>query len=368
MSTHHGEAVAIKPISKVAKFQKNLIPANIPDSYTLNPILKSIASEENIRSGVIAFRNFLYLFFDRLISDGHLYTKPSKKPIDMTNYPPLSNISNLLVDIGYNSMLAESGGSLLITEIPSCTAPKPLISVSNQIVCLRFLVHCGFVFTGIDLESKKFNISESQIEVSYPDNPILLTGLKAMSVAEIELRTTRRYKNDESFLWCDYRLLKAEDTDILDVPKDYLHPLPEDVQDFAIKLHQHNINMGMTCVLTILSDIHFAYSYVKNSQRALSPRNIYQQRVWGFSISMKSGYCLVVRAKKTDKYTDVIKNFSLPLQKAIANGYGCYRKIGLERCQEDCQGIRIPLDESILDMSEDIETWLDNEMPGSLRK
>lgn len=93
---------------------------------------------------------------------------------------------------------------------------------------------CGFVFTGIDLEAKTLNISEVQLlEVSYPNNPILLTGLKALSIAEIELRT-RRYSNDDNLLRCDYRLIKAEDTDMLDVLKDFLHPFPEKHQRFAL--------------------------------------------------------------------------------------------------------------------------------------
>jgi hypothetical protein len=121
-------------------------------------------------------------------------------------------------------------------------------------------------------------------KVQYPNNPFLLTGLKAMSIADLDLRTTRRFKNDASLLRCDYRPIKADDTDILDILMDYLFPLPEKVQKFTIKLHQHNIDMGMSCVLTILSDIHFAYAHAKSNRRSLSPRDIYDKRVWGISI------------------------------------------------------------------------------------
>lgn len=366
MSTNHGETLMQKPISEYARYIKNLIPANIPETYTLKPMFENIASEENIRNGVIAFRDFIYLFCDRLISDGHLYAKPqkTKNPAD---YPFLHNVNHLLIDIGNHSKLAESGDSLLITEIPSFTAPKPKIPVSKQIECLRFLALCGFVFTGIDLEAKTLNISEVQLlEVSYPNNPILLTGLKALSIADIELRT-RRYSNDDNLLRCDYRLIKAEDTDMLDVLKDFLHPLPEKLQKLALELHQRYIDMGMTCVTINDDAVHFAYSYIKNSKRTLSTRDIYQLRVWEFALSMKYGYCLVVRAKKTDKYADVIEKFPLSLQEKIAQGYGCDRKLRNERCQGGCQGIRIPLDESIFEIKRDIEIWLDNEVPCSLR-
>ncbi|MCL2576506.1 MAG: hypothetical protein FWE27_00440 [Defluviitaleaceae bacterium] len=376
MSIQH-EPITVKPISEVAKFKKNLIPTNIPDTYALNPMFEIIASEENIRKGVIAFRDFLYLFFDRLISDGHLYAKPPKKPSSMADYPFLHNITNILVEIGYYSKPAEGGDSLLITEIPSCTVSteengkikKPKIPFSNLIECLRFLTLCGFGFNSFDLESKTLNISEAQpLEISYPNDPILLTGLRALSVADMELRTGRRYWNDNNLLRCDYRLLQAEDTDILDVLKDFLNPLPEKIQEFAVKLHQRYTDVGMTCVTIIDGQYHFAYSHIKNSRRTLSSRDIYQLRVWEFAYSIKNGYCLFVRAKKTDKYTDIIEKFPSYLQEKIAKGYGCDRKLRNERCQGGCQGICIPLDDSILNISEDIEIWLDNEVPSSLRK
>ena len=370
MSASHGEIAMQKPIGKYAKFIKSLLPVNIPEAYALKPMFKGIASEEDIRKGVIAFRDFLYLLCDRLILDGNLYAKP-KKTKNLTDYPFLHNINNLLNDIGYYSKLAESGDSLLITEIPSFAAPRSKIPASKQTECLRFLALCGFVFKGIDLEAKKFVISEAQEaqlpEVSYPSNPILLTGLKALSIADKELRG-RRYCNDDNLLRCDYRLLMAEAPDMLDILKDYLNPLTEKLQKFALELHQRYIDIGMTCVMITDDQYHFAYSYTKNSRRPLSPREIYQQRVWELAVSMKYGYCLAVRAKKTNQYTDIIEKFPLFLQEKIAKGYGCDRKLRNEHCQGGCQGIRIPLDDSILEIKQDIEIWLDNEVPNLLRK
>jgi hypothetical protein len=372
MSTQH--EVTIKPINEVAAFLKKLIPADIPEFYTLKPRFENLASGEQIRNGVVAFRDFLYLFFDCLVTDGHLFAKPPKNPGSMTDYPFLSNIACLLVEIGYHGKLSENGDSLLITEIPSCTASidangkrkSPNISAVNMTECLRFLSLCGFVFNGTDSEAKTFNISETRpLEASYPNNPIMLTGLKAMAVADKEMRKRRGW-NDNAVLGCDYRLLKEGGTDMRDVLKDFLHPLPEKVREFALNLHRRYTDMGMTCSIRTLGDINFAYADVRKSRRALSPTDIYSLSVWQFSISMKNNYCLFVRPKKTDKYADTIANFPLYLREKIAKGYGCDRKRN-ERCQGGCQGICIPLDESILDISGDIEIWLDNEMSFSQR-
>lgn len=377
MSMNHGGPVTQKPISEMAKYIKTLIPVNIPKNFALKPMFENVASEENIRNGVIAFRDFLHLFCDCLISDGHLYAKPQKNPKSATHYPFLNDVTNLLVEIGYHSKLAESSQSLIVTEIPLFTASidekgnikKPKISVSKQNECLRFLALCGFVFTGIDLEAKKLNISEAQlIEVSYPNNPILLTGLKAMSIADTELRVERS-RNDDIFLRCDYRVMKAEDTDPLDMLKDILHPLPEKVQKFALELHRRYIDMGMTCVTIISSfEVHFAYSFIKKSKRVLSSRDIYSLRVWELALSMRYDYCLFIRAKNTEKYADVIEDFPLSLKEKIAKGYGCDRKLHNERCQNGCQGFRIPLDNSIFDIERDIEIWLDKEVSCLIRK
>ena len=370
MSTQH-EPITVKPISEVAKFQRNLIPANIPNAYALNPIFEETASEENIRSGVVAFRDFLYLFCDNLITDGHLYAKPPNKPGSMADYPFLHNITNLLVDIGYHGKLASSGDSLLITRLPLCAATTdmngkktpPKIPASSQLECMRFLALCGFVFTGIDLNAKASKITGSQMfEVSYPANPIMLTGLKAMSIADMELRTGRRYWNDNNLLRCDYRLLKAEESDMREVLHDFLHPLPDKAQDFALKLHQRYTDMGLTCVNTRLGLVSFAYAHLGKSRKTLSERDIYGKRVWEFSYAIKNGYCLYVRPKRTEKYADIIKTLHMSLQDKIAQGYGCDKKRG-ERCQHGCQGICIPLDDSILDLAKDIEIWLDNEVP-----
>ena len=366
----HGPIIQ-KPIGEMGKYLKSLIPLNIPQTYALNPMFDAVAKEQRIRDGIVAFRDFLYLLCDRLISDGHLYAKPQKNPKSPTNYPFLVNLTALLTEMGYYGRLTDNGNSLLIRDLPSCTASidekgkvkLPKISVPKQIECLRFLALCGLTFTGIDLEAPKPERSKTEpLEVMFPDNPVMLTGLKVMAIADKKLRVERS-RNDDFFLRCDYRVIKAEDTDPLDMLRDILYPLPEKVRAYALELHQRYIDRGMTCVTIVSSfEVHFAYSYLKNSKRVLSSRDIYSLRIWDLALSINNGYCLFVRAHNTDKYAEVIETFPLPLQETIAKGYGCDRKLRNERCQHGCQGFRIALDDSALDIGEEIMMWLDPEM------
>lgn len=169
----------------------------------------------------------------------------------------------------------ENGSSLLVTEIPSFAAPKPLIPVSKQMEYLRVLAVCGFAFTGFDLAAKTFHVSEGQMpEVLYPKDPILLTGLKALSISAKKL-WIRFYNNADNLLRCDYRIMKEEEADVLSIMKDIIRLLPEKLQNFAMELHQRYVDMGMVCVVLYDNEVHFSYAYVKNSKRLLSTREIY---------------------------------------------------------------------------------------------
>jgi len=354
MTSQH-DPIMIKPINEVAEYLKNLVPPNIPEMYSLKPMIKNISDEENIRSGVIAFRDFIYLFCDCLISAGSAYAKPPKKPSGMKDYPFLHNITNLLIDIGYYGILSANGHSLLIADLPLCIATidangkkkPPKVSANAKAECFKFLTLCGFIFT--------------DTEVFYPRNPLMLTGLKALSVADMELRTDRRYWNDNYLLRCNYRLIKAEEADIAEELEDFLHPLSDKLREFAIKLHKRYVGMGMTCTLSILRDTSYSYGYISKNRKISSSRDEYALRVFEFCYSLRNGYCLFVRAKKTAKYADIIAAFPQDLREKITAGYGCYKKLGGTRCQGECQGICIPLDDKMLGIREEIERWLDKE-------
>ncbi len=107
-------------ISDMAKYIKNIIPSNIPETYTLKAMFEHVSGEENIRNGILAFRNILYLVCDRLIADGSLYDKPGKStqnndshPSLPVSYPFLNNIKSILFNIGYHGELMENGESSL---------------------------------------------------------------------------------------------------------------------------------------------------------------------------------------------------------------------------------------------------------------
>ncbi|WP_051650889.1 hypothetical protein [Lachnoclostridium phytofermentans] len=356
-------------INNMARYIKNIIPPNIPETYTIKAMFEHISGEENIRNGILAFRDLLYLVCDRLIDNGCLYDKPVKNSVNNVShpslpvsYPFLNNVKSILFNIGYHGELIENGGAILLDDLLLITSVigvdgsqmKEKISAPKLLEALKFLTGCGIYFDGISLDVRTLDLSKAaSLKISYPDNPIMLTGLKVMAIAQKDLYTKG---NHDIFLRCDYRVVKEEETEVISNLNDFVAPLPAEIQDFALKLHKRYLEAGLTCKLDVFYlGIRFIYSH-KNKE------------IWTFSAAHESGYRILIKAQNTHIYTDVIEMFPLYLKEKISRGYGCNKKLFGEPCQKGCHGFSFPLDDSIIDISQNIEVWLDSEVSCLQRK
>ena len=363
-----------KSLSEMAKHIKGIISPNIPDTYSIKPMFNHIANDADIQSGVLAYRELLYIICDRLIVDGGLYDKPPKEkegiishPSFMEGYPFFNYVKSVLYNIGANGQFTDAKASLVITDMALLTPilnsggglSKSKIVASKMISVLKFLHSCGIMFDGINLDEKKPDLTKvTSLEVSYPDSAEMLIGLKVMAIAQRDLLPKKVDAQSDSilkrvfdvFLRCDYSILTNEGLKIASVLKDSIHSLPVKVQDFILSLHQHALDMELTCDINIhLPGIGFAYFY-KNKE------------IWGLSISCESGYRFLFKAQNIQKYVELIKTFPTSLQDKIAIGYGCDRRKFGNPCVGGCHGFSFALDESILDIKQDIMRWIDAEL------
>jgi hypothetical protein len=352
-----------KTLKDMAKHLKNVITSEIPETYAINPMFENISNEEDIRQGVLAFRNFLYQLCDILIVEGDSYDNHKKNAHEFDDrvtisvyFPFLHNVKCLLLNIGYYGVLTESARSLTVGNNIFNTKIPP----SKSIECLRFLTDCGILIDGIDLNEKKLDLSKAgRIIISYPDNPSMLTGLKVMAIAEIEFDKSMVNKSNtisycrfsDILLRCDYRVLKNDETDVISLLKDTMKPLSANVQDFILQLHQRYLNKGLKCNMEI-KDLWIKIKYSYKSKE-----------IWGINVSLNNGYQINIKAKNTHKYADTIEKFPSFIQEMIEKGYGCGIKRGIsDHCNGGCQGFRFSLDDSIIDIRNAIETWLDTEL------
>lgn len=353
-----------KTLNDMAGYLKDLIPPPSPVPYAIKPLFGQIGTEETVRDSVDAFRDFLIRLYDRLQAEGGKYEKRSDKPDKETHdhtslpvtFPFLNCIKSILINVGYHGRLAEQGDRILLDNPQVLTTLfnaegqllRAKLTSPKLIEGLGFLKDCGLEFGSADRHGELPDLLKAEaLTISCPADPRVPAGLKVMAMAQKELYVKG---SDELFMRCDYRVLQPEAPDITAVLNDFLSPLPVKVQDLARQLHRYYLDAGLICKMEIrYLRVRFSYTY-KNKE------------LWMFSASLNHGCRIFIKAANTHRYTDVIETFPLLLQDKIAKGFGCDKKKYGEPCQGGCHGFRIPLDETVLDVSDEVRIWLDCEL------
>ena len=340
-----------KTLQDVACYLKEIVVPETKEVYAINPVYTTIEDEERIHDRVVAFRKFLIRLYDVLYNTGDIFDYSRKVAHEYENrttlsvyYPFLHNVKTILINIGYHGKLDEEkqcitcGNDILNKKL----------SVKRTLECLRFLEDCGICIDGIDLDKKRQKLTDiERINITYPDDPTMLTGLKVMAIAEIDYGTL---VNQDIFLRCDYWALKKNETEVLTVLQDTIKHLSPKVQNFILQLHQGNLDKGLSCVVEIKGfHIYIKYRYKRKD-------------LWGINASLNNGYHINVKPTKVQEYTDLIETFSPILQELIEKGYGCGRKREIGHCDGGCRGLTIPLDDTVLDLRDDIEIWFSEEL------
>ncbi|HEY8390524.1 MAG TPA: hypothetical protein VIL26_06220 [Clostridia bacterium] len=343
-----------KTLRDLARYLNEILVPQTQENYAINPVYTDalLCAEQDIREGVGAFRSFLARLYDTLYDKGDVYDISKKNPHGNENrttlsiyYPFLHNLRIILIRIGYFGVLDQNEQALVCGN----NVFNEKQTVAKNLECLRFLSDCGLSIEGMDINLKKQDLKEIKtIKITYPDNPAMLTGMKVMAISEGKYGTL---VNQDVFLRCDYRAIKKDKTDELFILKDTIRSLSLDVQNFILHLHQRYLDKGLKCVVEIKGfHVYIKYCYKR-------------QDVWGINASLNNGYHINVKPTKINEYAEIIKAFPEVLQKIIEKGYGCGRKrkeIG--HCDGGCHGLHIPLDDSVLDIKNHIETWFDQEV------
>ncbi len=350
-----------KQTKDMALFIKGIMPTSILENYSIKPIFKNISNEESIREGVFGFRKFLYRFCDYISNNktvGEEVTKKTHGFEDNTtlskDFPLFNNLVSILVNIGFYGELSDVNKSLLLKDFESlCLVgnanlnSKTKMSISKLIEGFRHLKNCGFCFEGINLDEKNPNIEKLEfLKISYPDNPMMLVGMKAMATAQCKLRT---FGYQDYFLSCDYKIL-IDSNDQIDMDfKDFINPLPTDLKDFVMQTDKLFIQSGLTQrVESKYFRIKIIYSYKS-------------KEIFTFSSSI-NGICFIIKSNNIINFPSIIESFPGTLQQKILKGFGCYRKTGGDHCEGACQGYRFPLDGSFLPIIDNVRTWIEKEL------
>ena len=334
-----------KDLQDLGAFLLSLLPPKLPQTYALDPLFADIADENEVRDGIQAFWEFLHILYGRLISDGQIFHKPKKEAHAFTDntslaasFPFVNNLLVIITNMGLKGILCQKRELLLLDSRESLVSgnkiAKAKISDAELKKCLNFLSDCGIVV--------------NDREITAPESPDLLTGLKAMVLAQEKLQTTA---TEYTLLRCDYRVLANNEPDIFGILCDITNPLPEEVRESVRNLHLDYMKHGYKCTFAA-TNFYIRFIYFCRSKE-----------LWRFNYSLNNGYNIGIKANNTDKYADTLATFPALLQEKIQKGYGCGKRTGTANsCDGGCRGIRIPLDDSFIDSAGFVKTWIDREV------
>jgi hypothetical protein len=142
----------------------------------------------------------------------------------------------------------------------------------------------------------------------------------------------------------DYRVIKNEEPDVIVFLNEFTQEMPDKVRDFVLSLHQRYANSVLRCRAII--GIGHRFIYFHNNTE-----------IFSFESDR-----ILIKAEKIKKFPETLGNLTIPVQDKINRGYGCEKKLYGLPCQHGCHGFNFSLDDSILDITKDIETWLDKEV------
>ena len=308
-----------KPLTDFAKHMKDMV-LEVPENDSTNDVQ--------------AFHDFLHQFFDYIAAVGDAHNKPKPNANRVwggvnfaMDYPFLRDMAVTLMNIAiYGEFNATGdalvvGGAELTSSLKKAKVPKPAIY-------LRHLTDCGMEFLGIDLDTEKPDLSKTQtLEVSYPDNPAMLIGLKRMAKAQLEVNKKRfkegswAYLNtiDNVFLRCDHNGIAGHKIEQMAMIIDIIKPFPPDTQQLVLSLHQCLLAFNFKCDITTgrNSAIGFYLLYAHKTK----PKQVCHA---SWIIGITPNNCdIKIDAKHAKEYVDIIEKLPPDLLEVIQTGAGC---------------------------------------------
>ncbi len=191
-----------KDLTDICTYMKSIVIPNIPDDFKVAEKFRNGLTDDEIRKGINAFREFLYALYDKLAADKDIIdvsTRDNYNPYehhDRSNvrmcFPTITDLTMILFSLGIRGRLEMEEKRLtvyvedLLTVI--CEKTEKYISLKKmsgerKLEIFRILSDLGLCFHGLDL-SKNVDFSEIQkFYITYTENDFFVAGLKLLAQA-----------------------------------------------------------------------------------------------------------------------------------------------------------------------------------------
>ena len=331
-------------IKTMMAFSKANIFKDIPDDYAINKDFLCGLPEDAAKKGVLAFRDFLYTFFD-YIAETNEFAPIEKKDENkkapsgfMAKYPVLRDLYQALLRLGMESNLDIDSSIRLIVGCAKLSESFKEARMRKIKESFTHLFALGFDFGDIDIGSKSFKLANySEITVTYPDNDYVLVGLKIMAEANRAVHPEGASRPVEQILLrCDYHALQGKTTKTrsrkaksiplkIDESLDFLPgehrqrllEINDMLTDRGYKYEGKPVNMG------------YSFAYISKEKGTVL-----------YTVSADIEKCRIkINADNISKYIDFVKAMPESMYNAVKNnGWGCAKTHNPDACNPRCKG------------------------------
>lgn len=343
----------------MATYLKHLLPDTMNDDFDIESRFLDLADGKHIKKSIQAFKTNLAQIYDYISENTAYYDKSlnldkiKNSHINLADtYPILNQLKSILFTIGFFGAYDQNQRLVTIDHIDILRqfinnqgyVIKKKMTMPKLKETLKILEGCGFSFENIDLNDKRLVCDIGKdIRISYPNDPYFLLGLKVLSTLE---REKSRKGHHNIFLRCDYNSLSKQERDINKTLASMISRLPEKHQHEVMHMHQQLLDIGLSCVFDVFyMHLRFIYRWGK-------------REIITISLSIESGYRVLIKPKKIDKYRDEMNHFPISLQEKIDKGYGCNKKLYNQPCQMGCHGYSFTIDDYFFTISDYIKAWV----------
>ena len=332
-------------IKTMMTFSKANIFRDIPDDYVINKDFLCGMRADEAKKGVIAFRDFLYTFFEYIVDNDNEFAPVDKKSDDkkapsgfIAKYPVLRDLYQALLRIGMESNLSVDTDIRLIVngkKLSESFKEARMRKIKDSFIHLYAV---GFDFGDIDIASKKFKLSDyGEINITYPDNDYVLAGLKIMAEANKAVHPEGASRPVEQILLrCDYHALegktiKASGRKAKSIPlkiEECLNFMPGESSRCLLEVNDMLTNKGYKYEG---KPINMGYSFVYTSKKKGTVL---------CTIVTDIEKCRVkVNAENLNKYMDFVKTMPENMYNAVAkNRWDCVKQHNPDACNPRCKG------------------------------
>jgi hypothetical protein len=233
-------------LADICKHLKASVISHTPMDFTVAEPFKLGLTDEELRTGITAFRYFLYQLYDALAKNKDRFdVKTSKKTGTLrARFPIIEELGAVLFSLGFHGKLETEPRCELtiygcdLLEVSKMEKYKHLtrMSKARKMELFGFLSELGFYFDDADLSNNVDFSTIGTFYIQYENDDLLLVGLKLLALAQANIKD-KYYRYSTVFMRGDFYPLANKE------PKpprinliDYANTQPPEIKDWVVDL------------------------------------------------------------------------------------------------------------------------------------